>query len=84
MPADYRMSVFKLKDGRTITGVIPAQTDRVLTVQTPAEKLTIERSQIAEQTQLAMSLMPEGQLTALGEENVVHLLRYLMSDGPVK
>lgn len=31
-----------------------------------------------------MSLMPEGQLTALGEENVVHLLRYLMSDGPVK
>lgn len=84
VPADYRMSVFKLKDGRTITGVIPAQTDRVLTVQTPAEKLTIERSQIAEQTQLAMSLMPEGQLTALGEENVVHLLRYLISDGPVK
>lgn len=84
VPADYRMSVFKLKDGRTITGVIPAQTDRVMTVQTPAEKLTIERSQIAEQAQLAMSLMPEGQLTALGEENVVHLLRYLMSEGPVK
>lgn len=84
VPADYRMSVFKLKDGRTITGVIPAQTDRVITVQTPAEKLTIERSQIAEQTQLAMSLMPEGQFTALGEENVVHLLRYLMSEGPVK
>jgi putative heme-binding domain-containing protein len=84
VPADYRMSVFKLQDGRTITGVIPSQTERVITVQTPAEKLTIERSQIVEQTQLATSLMPEGQLTALGEENVVHLLRYLMSDGPVK
>lgn len=84
VPADYRMSVFKLKDGRTITGVIPAQTDRTITVQTPAEKLTIERSQIAERQQLSMSLMPEGQLTALGEENTIHLLRYLMSDGPVK
>ncbi|MEQ1751133.1 MAG: c-type cytochrome, partial [Prosthecobacter sp.] len=84
VPADYRMSVFKLKDGRTITGVIPAQTERTVTVQTPAEKLTIEKSQIAEQQQLPMSLMPEGQLTALGEENVVHLMAYLQSLGPVR
>jgi putative membrane-bound dehydrogenase-like protein len=83
VPADYRMSVFKLKDGRTITGVIPAQTERTVSVQTPAEKLTLERSQIAEQQQLAMSLMPEGLLTALGEENVVHLMAYLQSLGPV-
>jgi putative heme-binding domain-containing protein len=84
VPADYRMSVFKLKDGRTLTGVIPAQTERTVTVQTPAEKLTIEKSQITEQQQLTMSLMPEGQLTALGEENVVHLMAYLMSLGPVR
>lgn len=84
VPADYRMSVFKLKDGRTLTGVIPAQTERSLTIQTPAEKLTLEKSQITEQQQLAMSLMPEGLLTALGEENVVHLFRYLMGTSPVK
>jgi putative membrane-bound dehydrogenase-like protein len=84
VPADYRMSVFKLKDGRTLTGVIPAQTERTVTIQTPAEKLTIEKSQITEQQQLPMSLMPEGQLTALGEENVVHLMAYLQSLGPVR
>lgn len=84
VPADYRMSVFKLKDGRTLTGVIPAQTERAITIQTPAEKLTIEKSQIAEQQQLPMSLMPEGLLTVLGEENVVHLMAYLQSLGPVK
>ena len=67
-----------------VTGVIPAQTERALTIQTPAEKLTIEKSQITEQKQLPMSLMPEGQLTALGEENVVHLMAYLMSLGPVR
>jgi putative membrane-bound dehydrogenase-like protein len=84
VPADYRMSVFKLKDGRTLTGVIPAQTEKAITIQTPAEKLTIEKSQITEQKQLPMSLMPEGQLTALGEENVVHLMAYLQSLGPVR
>jgi putative heme-binding domain-containing protein len=84
VPADYRMSVFKLKDGRTITGVIPQQTERALTIQTPAERLTIEKAQIVEQQQLPMSLMPEGLLTALGEENVVHLIAYLQSLGPVR
>jgi len=84
VPADYRMSVFKLKDGRTITGVIPEQNPKTLTVQTPAERLVIERSEITEQQQLPMSLMPEGLLTALGEEQVIHLVAYLQSLGPVK
>jgi putative heme-binding domain-containing protein len=77
VPADYRVSIFKLKDGRTLSGVIPEQNERTLTVQTPVEKVVIERSQIAEQTQLTQSLMPEGLLTALGEENVRHLIRFL-------
>ncbi|HRJ07860.1 MAG TPA: c-type cytochrome [Prosthecobacter sp.] len=82
VPADYRMTVFQLKDGRTVTGVIPEQTERVLTIQTPAEKLTVEKSQVASQQQLPMSLMPEGLLTALGEEQAAHLFKYLMSSGP--
>jgi putative heme-binding domain-containing protein len=73
VPADYRMTVFKLKDGRTITGVIPEQNPKTVTVQTPAERLVLERTDITEQQQLAMSLMPEGLLAALGEENVIHL-----------
>ncbi|MES2738391.1 MAG: PVC-type heme-binding CxxCH protein [Verrucomicrobiota bacterium] len=84
VPADYRMTVFKLKDGRTITGVIPEQNPKTVTVQTPAERLTLERGEITEQQQLSMSLMPEGLLTALGEEQVIHLMAYLQSLGPVK
>lgn len=83
VPADYRVTVLKLKDGRTVTGVIPEQNDKVLTLQTPAERLTIQRSDITEQQQLTQSLMPEGLLTALGEENVKHLIAYLMSNGQV-
>lgn len=84
VPADYRVSVLNLKDGRTITGVIPEQTERTLTVQTPAERLTIERAQIVKQAQLPVSLMPEGLLAALGDENVKNLIAYLMSNGQVE
>ncbi|MDZ4405060.1 PVC-type heme-binding CxxCH protein [Prosthecobacter sp.] len=84
VPADFRVSVFQLKDGRTITGVIPEQTERTLTVQTPVERLTIERTQIVKQEQLTQSLMPEGLLAALGEENVMNLIAYLMGEGQVE
>jgi putative membrane-bound dehydrogenase-like protein len=82
VPADFRVTVFKLHDGRTLTGVIPEQNARTVTIQTPAERLAVERAQIVEQNQLAMSLMPEGLLTALGEEQSKHLIKYLMSQSP--
>ncbi len=78
VPADYRVSVLKLKDGRVISGVIPEQNERTLTVQTPTERVTVERTQVLENQQLPSSLMPEGLLSALGEENVRHLFAYLM------
>jgi putative membrane-bound dehydrogenase-like protein len=84
VPADFRVSIFHLKDGRTLTGVIPEQTERTLTIQTPAERLVIERAQIVKQEQLTQSLMPEGLLTALGEENVINLIAYLMGEGQVE
>jgi len=84
VPADFRVSVFQLKDGRTISGVMPEQTERTITVQTPAERLVIERTQIVKQDQLTQSLMPEGLLTALGEENVINLIAYLMGEGQVE
>ncbi len=83
VPADYRMTVVKLKDGRTLSGVIPEQNDRTITVQTPAERVTFPRSEIAEMEQLSQSFMPERLLAALGEENVKHLIAYLMGNAQV-
>jgi putative membrane-bound dehydrogenase-like protein len=84
VPADYRMTLLQLKDGRTLTGVIPEQTDRTLTLQTPAERLTLEKSQITTQQQLPISFMPEGLLASLGQDQVRHLIAYLMSNGPIQ
>ncbi|MBE7496303.1 MAG: c-type cytochrome [Verrucomicrobiaceae bacterium] len=84
VPADFRVSIFHLQDGRTLSGVVPEQTERTLTIQTPAERLTLERTQIVKQEQMAQSLMPEGLLAALGEENVLNLIAYLMGEGQVE
>ncbi len=83
VPADYRMTVVKLKDGRTLSGVLPEQNDRVVTVQTPAERVAVPRSDIAEMEALSQSFMPEGLMAALGEENAKHLIAYLMGNGQV-
>ena len=83
VPADYRMTIVKLKDGRTLSGVIPEQNDRVVTIQTPAERVSIPRGDIAEMEQLSQSFMPEGLLAALGEDNVKHLIAYLMGNAQV-
>ncbi len=84
VPADYRVSVLKLKDGRTLTGIIPEQNERTITLQSQVERTVIERSNIASQEQLQVSLMPEGQFTALGEENVRNLIAYLMGNSQVE
>ena len=84
VPAHYRVSVISLKDGRVLSGVIPEKTERSITVQTQVERLVIESSLIAEQKQLPLSLMPEGQLQALGEEQARHLFAYLMSQGQIR
>ena len=84
VPADFRVTIFHLKDGRTISGVVPERTQRTVTIQTPAERFTLERTQIVKQEQMAQSLMPEGLLAALGEENVLNLIAYLMGDGQVE
>jgi putative heme-binding domain-containing protein len=79
--ADFQVSIFRLKDGRTLTGVVPEQTEHTVTIQTPSERLTMERKQIVHREQMPQSLMPEGLLSALGDENARHLFAYLMGEG---
>ena len=67
-----------------LSGVVPERTERSLVIQTPTERLTVELSQIEKQEQLPMSLMPEGLLAALGEEQVKHLFAYLMGTRQVE
>jgi putative membrane-bound dehydrogenase-like protein len=77
--ANYRMSVINLKDGRVLSGVIAKQTDRAITLHMASETVTIEKSQVENVSSTELSLMPEGQLDPLPEEEIRALLKYLMS-----
>jgi putative membrane-bound dehydrogenase-like protein len=83
VPADFKMSVITLKDGRVLNGVITSKTDRTLTIQLPTEKLTLERSEVTEARESALSLMPDGLLEAMNEQQARDLIAYLMSPGQV-
>jgi len=79
VPADYRMAVVKLADGRVLTGTLDEQNDRLVILQTPAERLQVDRDKVLAIEHLPLSLMPEGLLQSLSEDEVRDLFAYLMS-----
>jgi putative membrane-bound dehydrogenase-like protein len=80
--ADFKMAVVTLKDGRVLNGIISEKTERTLAVQSFTEKVTLERADISEIKDSAVSLMPEGMLESLDEAQVANLIAYLMSSEP--
>ena len=79
VPEDYRVSEVELKDDRSLTGLVVSRNERTITLQMPAEKLTIERSEITKMRQTTLSLMPEGLLQGLKEDQICNLIAYLMT-----
>ncbi|MFN6105247.1 MAG: dehydrogenase, partial [Planctomycetaceae bacterium] len=80
---DFRMSVLALKDGRVLNGVVVGKTDKVLTVQTQTESVFVAKDDIDEIRQTDASLMPEGLLGTLTEEQIRDLVGYLQTSQQV-
>ena len=79
VPADYLLTVFTLKGGRVVSGVIPEENERSVTVRSPAETVTLDTKEIEKRETMPVSLMPEGLFNVIGEEEVRNLVAYLMS-----
>ena len=77
MSLDFRTHVVELRDGRIVNAIIASQTDRIMTLQTATQVLTVERSQIESIRQSSQSLMPDGLLTPLSTDQVRDLIAYL-------
>jgi putative membrane-bound dehydrogenase-like protein len=81
--ADFRMTVFQLADGQTVNGVVVDQTDKTVTIQTQQERVSFPQNDIVRTKRSALSLMPDGLLTPLSEDQVRDLVGYLMSSQQV-
>jgi putative heme-binding domain-containing protein len=84
VPADYRMSIFLLDDGRVVSGVVAEENDRSLAIETPEGRVDLDKELIMQRKSTNVSLMPEGQLAPLGEAVVSNLVAYLMTSGPIE
>jgi putative membrane-bound dehydrogenase-like protein len=80
---NYRVSLFLLDDGNLVTGVITAENEDTITVQTVKEKVTIETDTIEQRKTSTQSLMPEGLLDALDDEQRRDLFAYMMGSSQV-
>lgn len=83
IPNEYVGWNIETKDDRVLTGVLKAQNDTSVTVVTANETVTIPRNEITVMQQGTLSMMPEGLLMPLLEQEVRDLIYYLRQPGQV-
>ena len=76
---NFQMRVIILEDGRVLNGVVLAQNEKTLTVQTATEQIVIQRDEIDIMQDSKLSMMPENLLNVLKDEQIRNLVGYLMS-----
>ncbi|MGI9551135.1 MAG: c-type cytochrome, partial [Aurantibacter sp.] len=78
---DYKMVVITTQDGRTYSGNIVSENERNLTLRVVGQDdpISINKSTILSREVTAKSMMPEGLLNTLTDEEVLDLVAYLMA-----
>ncbi|MBL9162517.1 MAG: c-type cytochrome [Planctomycetaceae bacterium] len=82
--AEFRTSAILLSSGQAVSGVVVAQGDRTITLQTPTEQIAIDRDEVEEMVEQPLSLMPDGLLTPLSDDQIADLFAYLQSTSQVE
>lgn len=75
--ADYQLTVFTLKDGRIVSGMVRGENDTAVTVQMADQPTVVAKAQIEERQTLPMSMMPEGLFASIQDSEVRDLIAYL-------
>lgn len=81
---DYQMQVVTTSDGRVLTGIVKAETDAVLTLQTSTALLKLAKSDIEDRNTTNQSMMPEGLSQQFTFDEFRDLISYLQSSGPIQ
>jgi len=77
IPNDYRTTILRTKDNRVLVGVIRRSEGQSVTIATPAEVVTVAKRDVAAIDPQNFSMMPEGLVLALKEEELRDLVAYL-------
>lgn len=83
LPAGTRYTIVKLRDGRTVGGIVDNRTATTLTLKTGADPITIAIADVESTEASTVSLMPEGLFEAFNAEQRRNLVAYLMGNAQV-
>ena len=82
---EYQARTIATTDGRVLSGLILDENDRTITlIDSKRQKTVIPVSEVEASRPSAVSLMPEGLLDPLKEEQIRDLFKYLQSSGPTR
>ena len=78
---NYKMTMISTEDGQYYSGVIEGENDRQLSLRIPNvdEPVSIPKSIIWDRETANMSMMPEGLLQYLSDDDVIDLIGYLQN-----
>ena len=78
---NYKMTMISTEDGQFYSGVIEGENDRQVLLRIPnvAEPVSIPKSIIWDKETANMSMMPEGLLEFLSDDEVINIIAYLQS-----
>ncbi|MFT5153117.1 MAG: putative membrane-bound dehydrogenase-like protein, partial [Planctomycetota bacterium] len=83
VPLEYRATIVRTHDERILTGILSAETDDSITLKTEYDEVVVDREEIDAIRLDENSMMPEGQLATLTEQEVADLVAYLRHDSQV-
>ena len=83
IPNDYRPFIVDTDDDRNITGILKRQDEKTVTFATQNETITLPRNQIKTMRQSELSMMPEGLLAQMSNDDVANLIAYLRGTAQV-
>ena len=78
---DYRLRQVLLADGRVFAGIVVKRTPTAVSLRTPTDTFVLATADIDEVQDLRSSIMPDGLLDRLRDDEVQDLIAYLMSPG---
>ena len=83
IPNEYLASTVETKDERVLTGMIKSQDANGVTLQTANDVVTLPRAEVRKIEPTTISMMPEGLIANLTEQQTRDLLYYLSRPGQV-
>jgi putative heme-binding domain-containing protein len=81
----YQAEMLELADGKIVTGVLVRESAAAVVIRTgdnPDKPIAIPKAQIANRAPSTVSLMPEGLIDGLSQEQVANLLAFVLAPPP--